>query len=259
MGRFLPGVPSLLIALSIVLVSPPAYANAATCSFVGGFKTLHDALPNVVGDCTANERHSSSGDSIQPTTRGLLVWRQSDNFTAFTDGFRTWINGPFGIQQRLNTQRYCWEIDATTSCLRPVSSSCRFGNPLANVHDPGRLRVIERCAVVRGTVSSVHNELDGDVVIFLRPDPGQRTLVNGRNQSALGGNLVGEIVPADEPGCTVGRPPRVAFGTADFGICTGTNLAAPAVGSHISMIGPHVLDRNHGWLEIHPVWAIRRS
>jgi hypothetical protein len=40
---------------------------------------------------------------------GLLVWRKADNWTAFTDGYRTWINGPAGIQQRLNTQRFSWE------------------------------------------------------------------------------------------------------------------------------------------------------
>src|SRR5262249_21138217 len=32
-----------------------------------------------------------------------------DNFTAFTDGARTWVNGPFGLQQRLNTERFDWE------------------------------------------------------------------------------------------------------------------------------------------------------
>src|SRR5262249_47314016 len=32
-----------------------------------------------------------------------------DNFTAYTDGYRTWVNGPFGVQQRLNTQKFDWE------------------------------------------------------------------------------------------------------------------------------------------------------
>lgn len=259
MLRILRAFAAMVVALSVALFATPTSANAATCSFVGGFKILHDALPTIVGACTGDEHHSATGDGLQGTSRGLLVWRKADNFAAFTDGFRTWINGPFGIQQRLNAQRFCWELDATANCVQPVSPSCRAGNPLANVHDPARLRVIERCAVVRGTVSSVEHEPDGDVFILLRPDPGQRSFINERNQSALGGNLVGEIVPADLPGCAVGRPPRAPFGTADFGICTGTNLAAPAVGSHISMIGPHVLDRNHGWLEIHPVWAITRA
>jgi len=26
----------------------------------------------------------------------VLVWRKADNRTAFTDGYRTWINGPRG-------------------------------------------------------------------------------------------------------------------------------------------------------------------
>jgi hypothetical protein len=38
-----------------------------------------------------------------------LVWRAFDNWTAFTDGYRTWVNGPLGVQQRLNTECFSWE------------------------------------------------------------------------------------------------------------------------------------------------------
>src|SRR5262249_6675345 len=34
---------------------------------------------------------------------------KADNWTAFTDGYRTWINGPLGLQERLNTGRFSWE------------------------------------------------------------------------------------------------------------------------------------------------------
>ncbi|HUX86747.1 MAG TPA: hypothetical protein VMW65_07070, partial [Chloroflexota bacterium] len=54
----------------------------------------------------------ANGDGLQMTTRGMLVWRKADNFTAFTDGYRTWVNGPYGFQQRLNRERFCWEGDA---------------------------------------------------------------------------------------------------------------------------------------------------
>ena len=37
--------------------------------------------------------------------------RKADNWTAFTDGYRTWINGPNGLEQRLNTERFEWEYD----------------------------------------------------------------------------------------------------------------------------------------------------
>src|SRR6185295_5840172 len=56
------------------------------------------------GDCVENEWHNAeNGDGLQRTTHGLLVWRAADNWTAFTDGYTTWINGPNGIESRLNT------------------------------------------------------------------------------------------------------------------------------------------------------------
>src|ERR671932_731782 len=84
----------------------PASASAADCQFILGFQTLHDGIPGVVGDCTDNQDFAANGDALQHTTKGMLVWRKADNFTAFTDGFRSWVNGPFGIQQRLNSERF---------------------------------------------------------------------------------------------------------------------------------------------------------
>jgi len=62
-----------------------------------------------VGLPLQSEQHATNGDAVQVTTNGLLAWRKADNFTAFTDGFTTWGNGPLGLQQRLNTQRFDWE------------------------------------------------------------------------------------------------------------------------------------------------------
>lgn len=80
------------------------------CRYVFGFQALHDQLSSLVGDCTSDESHNpANGDALQHTTNGLLVWRKADNFTAFTDGYRTWVNGPYGVQERLNTERFPWE------------------------------------------------------------------------------------------------------------------------------------------------------
>ena len=98
-----------LIALLLPATSTPA--SAASCSFVLGFKTLHDLIPQQVGDCLDNETYGANGDSLQHTTGGLLVWRKADNWTAFTDGYHTWINGPYGLAERLNTQRFSWEAN----------------------------------------------------------------------------------------------------------------------------------------------------
>jgi hypothetical protein len=85
-------------------------ARAADCGFSLGFKLLHDMIPAVVGDCRENEWHNAvNGDGLQQTTGGLLVWRKADNWTAFTDGSTTWINGPFGLQARSNNERFPWE------------------------------------------------------------------------------------------------------------------------------------------------------
>lgn len=100
----------LLIVGALVIPAPPV-AAAATCQFTLGFKTLHGLVPAVVGDCLENEHHDPlTGDALQMTTKGLLVWRKADNFTAFTDGYHTWINGPEGLQERLNSERFTWEV-----------------------------------------------------------------------------------------------------------------------------------------------------
>jgi hypothetical protein len=107
----------LLIALMLALgsVSLPGAASAQAapgCQFVLGFAALHDSLATIVGDCLDDEQHNpANGDALQHTTHGLLVWRKADNFTAFTDGYRSWVNGPNGIQERLNTQRFAWEAN----------------------------------------------------------------------------------------------------------------------------------------------------
>jgi hypothetical protein len=84
-------------------------APVAGCTFTFGFKDLHDLAPDIVGDCTSNETHAANGDALQTTTRGLLAWRKADNWTAFTDGVTTWINGPEGLQSRPNDERFPWE------------------------------------------------------------------------------------------------------------------------------------------------------
>ena len=82
------------------------------CRFVLGFQAIHDLIPDVVGRCLDDEGHNpANGDGLQHSAGGLLVWRKADNWTAFTDGYRTWVNGPHGLERRLNTQRFPWEAN----------------------------------------------------------------------------------------------------------------------------------------------------
>jgi hypothetical protein len=76
-----------------------------------GFKQLAKLIPDIVGEPKEDEWHDgTSGDGLQRTSNGLMVWRKADNFTAFTNGYWTWINGPYGLQDRHNDDRFPWEL-----------------------------------------------------------------------------------------------------------------------------------------------------
>ena len=120
------GLPLAVLLLAMVftpMVPPPSHA--ANCEFMLGFFALRSMIPSTVGDCLVDEHHNpDNGDGLQETTGvnnrgGLMVWRKADNWTAYTDGNRTWINGPLGLQTRLNVERFSWEPDAA-SAPRPA-------------------------------------------------------------------------------------------------------------------------------------------
>jgi len=103
------------LAFSAAMLAPMAQAAPApqACEFKLGFAALASLIPDEVGQCLADESFNPvNGDSRQPTTGGLLVWRKADNWTVFTNGTSTWLNGPQGLQQRANDRRFTWEIDA---------------------------------------------------------------------------------------------------------------------------------------------------
>jgi hypothetical protein len=121
-------LPVLAIALSVLLfplVNAPTAAHADNCTFVLGFAAIQSLIPGEVGQCLVDEHHSATnGDGLQETTGpsgagGLLVWRKADNWTAYTDGYHTWVNGPMGLWERLNTQCFSWE----GGCTNPISGS----------------------------------------------------------------------------------------------------------------------------------------
>ena len=118
-----------LAALLLTQPSAPALVEQVAgvahavqrCQVVMGFALLEAHVgPSRVGQCLEDERFDpATATSWQQTTGGLLVWKKAENVVSFTDGYRTWLLGPAGVQQRLNIQRFCWESDAERSrCLR---------------------------------------------------------------------------------------------------------------------------------------------
>ncbi len=97
-----------------IAATPPASptavrAHGIDCAFRLGFLEMYDLMPAIVGRCLEDERSTASGDSLQETTGGLLVWRKAGNQTSFTDGHWTWIHGPDGLQRRRNSERFAWD------------------------------------------------------------------------------------------------------------------------------------------------------
>jgi len=109
---YTPGAPGQPVTLSP--------AAGASCQFILGFKQLASQVPDAVGPCLTNQATALNGDAQQRTANGLLVWRKSDNWTAFTNGARTWMNGPYGLVNRANTERFPWEAEYGKPGLNPA-------------------------------------------------------------------------------------------------------------------------------------------
>jgi hypothetical protein len=120
---------AMLIAAALV-AAPWSTTAQEPCRFVLGFATLRDLVgADRVGACLEDQQtNPENGNAEQRTAGGLMVWRKADNFTAFTDGGTTWVNGPNGLQSRPNTERFSWESDPVapasggTAALPPTAT-----------------------------------------------------------------------------------------------------------------------------------------
>ena len=146
------------------------------------------------------------------------------------------------------------------------AGQCKWGPPLAGVYIPSRLRLLDRCKTVSGTVDCLKLEPDGDYHVRLRLDPQYAGLLRPANglQTCVGQqgpHLVVEIIPA--------HPQGVLFRTNNADAGGFVDPAIPSPGEHITATGPYVIDTNslhrivyqgqpaENWAEIHPVWAIK--
>jgi len=110
------------------------------------------------------------------------------------------------------------------------ASPCPSGDPLRGVYHPWRLHVLGTCETFSGTVRGSRLEEDGDHHVYVVPDPGEERFLDARSRSY--GDLIVEIMP-------------------------GQTLPVPRAGAHVTLVGTWVLDTEHGWNEIHPIWSER--
>jgi hypothetical protein len=112
---------AVLLGGLVSVAAPPSGGAQEACYFTLGFKALRDQIADRVGQCLENERFNlENGNAEQRTSGGLLVWRKADNWTAFTDGRTTWINGPQGLVSRPNAgPLFPWEAAAPPAASPP--------------------------------------------------------------------------------------------------------------------------------------------
>ncbi len=112
MRRIMLSLATLCVALFLLAGQGLAQGEP---EFRMGFKALAEKIPHLVGEPLENEHYQANGDSLQRTTTGLMVWRKADNVAAFTNGYRSWVTGPSGIQERGNDERFDWEAAEPTA------------------------------------------------------------------------------------------------------------------------------------------------
>jgi len=138
------------------------------------------------------------------------------------------------------------------ACVAAQGQSCTGSDAIQkHIYHPDRLVDDKGCITVKGTIMFKKFEDDGDIHYRLKLDPKDSSLVNAKN---IGGFLVfepiciGPIKPKKN-----GKPnlPVIAA-------CKGFHqkITLPNKGDKVSVTGIHRLDKDHGWLEIHPVTKI---
>lgn len=129
-----------------------------------------------------------------------------------------------------------------------TSSLCRDPtNIRSHVYNPARLRAVKDCVTVSGIVDSAIAEFDGDYHVWFHLDLQYVNLLNGANNDYLPGDLLAEIICAT----TVSQQDAV-LSCQNY----SNQIPIPSVRQNITVTGPYVLDNNHGWMEVHPVYSL---
>ena len=107
---------------------------------------------------TTSSTIPATGLTQQSTTNGQLTWRKADNWTGFSDGQRTWINGPEGLQQRLNSEQFPWEAVVTQRLTLDQLRNAEYHLPLLGDEDTA-IRLVDGMGALaygEGATERVH-------------------------------------------------------------------------------------------------------
>ena len=116
-----------------------------------------------------------------------------------------------------------------------ATAGCHSGNPLAQVADPARFKLLSPCVSATGVVQVVRRTAGGTYQVDVLLDAKFHSLLGVGNTRLRHGWLLLEFSARD-----------AAAGVRPY-----------ARGTHIRIVGPLLLNLNHGWTEMYPVWVIR--
>lgn len=118
---------------------------------------------------------------------------------------------------------------------------------LKYVHEPERFEVKSICTCVTGRVTHKNRERDGDLFIRIKLDEQYKEFLNEGNYKHQHGKMIAEFI------CTC----KVKRDEAKNGCEHYSNkFKVPGLFQKVRVCGSYVLDKNHGWMEIHPVMKI---
>ena len=118
---------ALVVAIAVAIAQPASVAAQTGPEFRLGFKALADLSPDVVGEPLENEHLGPNDTVVQTTTTGMMVWRALDNWTGFTNGSLTWVEGPSGVEVRPNDERFPWESHPPLTYDHPFAYCAAVG------------------------------------------------------------------------------------------------------------------------------------
>ena len=127
-----------------------------------------------------------------------------------------------------------------------TSNNCDY-NLWAHVYNPDRLKIIDTCKMVTGTITESNADDDGDQHMLLKLDPGEENLLTPANTVHKNGCLVIEAI-------CVNNISRNKVGDACEGFLNNVDL--PRLNQHVKVFGSYVIDSHNGWAEIHPISSI---
>jgi hypothetical protein len=122
---------------------------------------------------------------------------------------------------------------------------------MTEVYSPERFRILNLCQSASGQVAFFEVWGDGDWNVYVRLDQSSRSLVDGSGIRKLqawsqarrngGADMIWEAIPADHEN---GGP---------LAACTPTSPRSEAELYPMTVYGVYVVDKWHGWREIHPI------